>query len=284
MVLVQNKLRRKIYLFNRKPSENSVVTTHYNKFINRLHRKGLKSRYLTFFYNLLREHKKKVKNLCKWKYGSDDLTKVPVKVKIPTFPRVIRGVFSMISLKLELRYRKFRKKEILVPVPIAPWRGLRLGLTLLLKNSRSRVQHIKVHRKVEFLNKLLTEIWETYYRISLTAKDVIEFTDKVLNNTENFRSTQLFPVKLERRNVLPAELESTKTTTDKELTNKKILEDGKKYKVRKAFRVRKKLAIKRLKRWRYKTFHAKDNHFPRKSFNVKSEHVKKKYIKKKFKK
>jgi len=203
----------------------------------------------------MREHKKKVKNLCKWKYGSSNFTKLPLKIKLLTFPDIIRSVFGMISLKLELRFRKFRKKEILVPVPIAPWRGLRLGLTLLLKNAANRIQKIKIHRKHEFLNKLLMEVWETYYSISLTAKNVIEFTDKVLDNNENFRSTQFFPVKMERRDVLSQIIKNK--TIETKVTTKKILDNVKKLKARTAKIKYKSKILKRFKRLRYKLWQAK---------------------------
>ena len=76
------------------------------------------------------------------------------------------------------------------------------------------------------------EVWETYYSISLTAKNVIEFTDKVLDNNENFRSTQFFPVKMERRDVLSQIIKNK--TIETKVTTKKILDNVKKLKARTA--------------------------------------------------
>ncbi len=84
-------------------------------------------------------------------------------------------------------------------MPISPWRGLRLGLNLLIKNSKIRLQKVKVHRKNETLYRLLDEIWDTFHNKSLTSKSVVDFTTKVLASSENFRSTQFFPVNFTRR-------------------------------------------------------------------------------------
>merc|ERR1712188_174825 len=74
-----------------------------------------------------------------------------------------------------------------------------LGLDMLLKNSKLRIQKTRLPRKIEFLYRFLDEIWDTFHGKSLTCKDVLDFTTKVLDNSENYRSTQLFPVKFERR-------------------------------------------------------------------------------------
>ena len=120
-------------------------------------------------------------------------------LKLPTFPIILNSIFKIITIRLELKVRKFKKSEVVVPAPVSPRRGLRLGLDMLLKNSKLRIQKTRLPRKIEFLYRFLDEIWDTFHGKSLTCKDVLDFTTKVLDNSENYRSTQLFPVKFERR-------------------------------------------------------------------------------------
>lgn len=148
---------------------------------------------------MLRAHKKRVKFLCAWKYGSSSVNSVPSFLKLPKFSLFINNLFKLITLKLELKLRKFKRSEVLVPMPISPWRSLRLGLNLLIKNSKVRIQKVKVSRKNEALHRLLDEMWDTVNNKSLTSKSILDFTNKVLESSENFRSTQLFPVNLNRR-------------------------------------------------------------------------------------
>ena len=44
---------------------------------------------------------------------------------------------KIITFEIELTQKLFRRKVIFIPKPIAPWRGVRLGLLLLIKNSKS---------------------------------------------------------------------------------------------------------------------------------------------------
>ena len=111
----------------------------------------------------------------------------------------MNSIFKIITIRLELKVRKFKKSEVVVPAPVSPRRGLRLGLDMLLKNSKLRIQKTRLPRKIELLYRFLDEIWDTFHGKSLTCKDVLDFTTKVLDNSENYRSSQLFPVKFERR-------------------------------------------------------------------------------------
>jgi len=52
-------------------------------------------------------------------------------------------------------------------------------------------------------------MWDTQNQTSLTSKNVVEFTENVLEHAENFRSTRLFPVKKSRRMVYPSKLLET---------------------------------------------------------------------------
>ena len=47
-------------------------------------------------------------------------TKYPSKKELLTFSRFFESVFKKITLELELKSRKFRKKEILIPIPVSP--------------------------------------------------------------------------------------------------------------------------------------------------------------------
>jgi hypothetical protein len=209
----------KLYIFLRKKKETSVLKTHYNKFLNLLMRKGLKNKQLKFFFTLLRYHKKKLKLICFEKYQTYSFKKVPNKFILPNFSKLIRVVFRLITLKLELHSKKFRKKEILVPSPLSPWRGLRLGLNLLLKNSVNT--HIVVSlRKTRKCLQILNELWKTFVGKSVTSSTIKDFTSKVLDNSENFRLTQLFPVNKFRRNLIP-ELVKSKDQVSKDNDPKK---------------------------------------------------------------
>jgi len=191
--------KRKIFKFLRKKKETSVITPVYDKFLNLFMRKGLKNRSIKIFYDLLRAHKKRIRFLCVWKYNSSSLNIFNQFLKLPTFPIILNSIFKIITIRLELKVRKFKKSEVVVPAPVSPRRGLRLGLDMLLKNSKLRIQKTRLPRKIEFLYRFLDEIWDTFHGKSLTCKDVLDFTTKVLDNSENYRSTQLFPVKFERR-------------------------------------------------------------------------------------
>ena len=90
-----------------------------------------------------------------------------------------------------------------------------MGLNLLLKNSKIRVDKRKKDRKTKFLMNLLDELWDTQNNISLTCKNVVEFTNNVLENSENFRSTRLFPVRDSKRIVIPKLLEKKSLQVEK---------------------------------------------------------------------
>merc|ERR1712107_810703 len=152
-------------------------------------------------------------------------TKYPSKKELLTFSRFFESVFKKITLELELKSRKFRKKEILIPIPVSPWKGTRMGLRLLLKNSQTRIDKKKKHRKHKFLYNLLDELWDTQNQTSLTSKNVVEFTKNVLEHAENFISTRLFPVKKSRQIVYPSKLLN-------ELEEKKVEKKSKKSKKR----------------------------------------------------
>ena len=155
----------------------------------------------------MRAHKKRVKELCKIKYGDYSIHSVPKTKGIPTFPLLMGVVFRIITLKLELRMRKFRKKDILIPVPMAPWRGARLGLNMLFKNAAARVITTPRPRKIEFLYRLLDEFWDIFHGKGVTCKNVLEFTEKALESSENYALTPLFPVSKFKRSVVPGKIE-----------------------------------------------------------------------------
>jgi hypothetical protein len=162
--------------------------------------------------------KKRILTIYHWRLKKFK-TKFPPKKKVLNFSKFFKSVFDKITLELELKSRKFRKKEILIPIPVSPWKGTRMGLSLLLKNSQTRIDKKKKHRKHKFLYNLLDEMWDTQNQTSLTSKNVVEFTENVLEHAENFRSTRLFPVKKSRQIVYPSklidDLENQKVETKK---------------------------------------------------------------------
>lgn len=149
--------------------------------------------------------KKRILTIYHWRLRKFNI-KFPSKKEVLNFSKFFRSVFDKITLELELKSRKFRKKEILIPIPVSPWKGTRMGLSLLLKNSQTRIDKKKKHRKHKFLYNLLDEMWDTQNQTSLTSKNVVEFTENVLEHAENFRSTRLFPVKKSRQLVYPSKL------------------------------------------------------------------------------
>lgn len=193
----------KLFFFTRKKKEKSVITTHYNKFLNLLMRKGLKNRQISFFLSMLRNHKKKIKSICLTNFNTANFNEIVNGPLFPTFSKLVKVVFRLIALKVELRHRNFRRKEILVPSPVSPWRGMRLGLNLLLKNAATSNLHEKILRKNKKCNLILNEFWRTFRNISTTCSAIEEFTLKVLEHSENFRLTQLFPVTKFRRSIIP---------------------------------------------------------------------------------
>ena len=168
----------KLYLFTRKKKEKSVITSHYNKFLNLLMRKGLKNIQLNFFYSLLRNHKKRLKDLCFNKFNTYSFNKIVNRPRFPTFNKLLKVVFQLITLKLELKHKTFRRKELLVPLPVSPWRGLRLGLNLLLTNSSNILVPKTVSRKNKKNYQILSEFWNTFRSKSTTCLSINEFTLK----------------------------------------------------------------------------------------------------------
>ena len=145
---------------------------------------------------------------------NEEKDELPLKETFFEFRNFIIAVFTKITLELELTFRKFKKKEILVPIPVSSWKGFRLGLNILLKNTKTRLDKKKLVRKNKFLYNLFEELWETLEDKSVTCKNLIEFTANVLENEENYRSTQHFPVRREKRFVVPeVKIFSTEQTT-----------------------------------------------------------------------
>merc|ERR1711977_552142 len=210
-----NLKKDKIYVFSRAKKDCSVLNTHYNKFLNFMMRKGYRNRFISLFYKLLRLFKKRILTIYHWRLKKFNI-KLPSRKKVLSFSKFFKSVFNKITLELELKSRKFRKKEILIPIPVSPWKGTRMGLSLLLKNSQTRIDKKKRHRKHKFLYNLLDEMWDTQNQTSLTSKNVVEFTENVLEHAENFRSTRLFPVKKSRRMVYPSKLLETLEDTKKD--------------------------------------------------------------------
>jgi len=105
-----------------------------------------------------------------------------------SFIEVLKTVIARIILRIELRMTKFKKREFINPVIMAPWRGFRLGLAFLMKNVKNQVQYIKRDRKRDYLYKILTEFMEIYYGKGSTCKNVYEFHNKVMEYQSSFRN------------------------------------------------------------------------------------------------
>ena len=131
------------------------------------------------------------------KYKNPSLKRV--HIDFFTFSYMMAYVFESITFKMELHSRIHREKDLLVPMPLAPWRGFKIGLDLFFKNAEARTNTIQRPRKVLYLYKILDEFWGTFSGKSKTSKNVAEFSMKVLENFENFRLAKLFPVRSNKR-------------------------------------------------------------------------------------
>jgi len=206
------KYLKKIYGILKKKSEKTFIKPFIRKFCNLYIKKGFKNKSIKFFYSLFREHKRKLLSYFNWKYQnklkflknkkiiiqlkkSKSLKKLFKSLK---FINMLRWVSNLITFKFELKSGRFKakkmKKEKLIPQFITPWRGFRLGLNLLIKNSKVRPTFVK-NKKKTYLYKLLTEIWETYHQYSPTFQHVLEFIDTVFNYSENSRLVKYHSLK-----------------------------------------------------------------------------------------
>jgi len=190
--------KSKIFIFNKK-KDNFVLCSPYMKFLNYLMRKGLKNRFLNFFFNLLRVHKEMVGMFIRRQnYKDYELKKL---LRYLEFPFVFKTVARLVSVKVELRYSRLRRKQIAVPTIRAPWKALRLGLSLLLRTAKEKIISAPLNRKTGLLYNLWSEIWNTYHRRSLTASKSVKYVDEVIREIHNYRLSKLYPMRKDRRRV-----------------------------------------------------------------------------------
>lgn len=187
-----------IFVFNKK-KDFFVVCSPYMKFLNYSMKKGLKNRFLNFFFNLLRVHKKMVGIfLRRKKYKDYELKNI---FRYLEFPLVFKTVARLVSVNLELRYSRLRKTQIAVPTIRAPWRALRLGLSLLLKTAKDKIISAPLNRKTGLLYNLWSEIWKTYHRRSITASKSVKYVNEVISEIHNYKLSKLFPMRRDRRRI-----------------------------------------------------------------------------------
>lgn len=216
------KLKRQPFAFDfcRKKTDRSFVRTIYMKFLNFLMRKGYKNKYINLFYNLFRIHKKKFRQLLFWKHKTKKLSifktkKVLKKVKILTFQRLFSIVALKITCCLELKSKKLKRKQIVKPMTMSPWRGFRLGINLFLKNCKTNANTLTrfKSREKRQLYSILTELWDTYHNFSETSKNILDFINVVMENTANYRYPRFFNTRPERRFLFLKRIKKKKTNS-----------------------------------------------------------------------
>lgn len=119
---------------------------------------------------------------------------------------ILQGAFKNFSIKLELCLRKFKKREKIYPILVAPWKGFRVGLNMLLKNLKSKGQYIKRHRKVDYLHKILGEFIDVYTGSSITCKNINEFYDEVQEHQINLKRGPKVFVSEKRESIVPTKI------------------------------------------------------------------------------
>jgi len=181
--------------------------------------KRFKNRFLNFFHNLMRVHKEMVGIfLGIKKYKDDELEKL---FRYLEFPLVFKTVARLVSVNVELRYNRSRRTQIAVPTIRAPWKALRLGLSLLLATAREKIISPSFNRETGLLYNLWSEIWNTYQRRSITATKSVKYVDEVIREIHSYKLSKLFPMRRDRRRVF--RVESSRTIFKEKLSIDKYI-------------------------------------------------------------
>jgi len=197
-------MKKKLFNSFKKKNQNTFIKPFIKKFSNLFIKKGFKNKSIRFFYKLFREHKRKIISYFFWKYKNSInflnnkflIAEFKKRVffkpffKYNNFISILRRVSNIITFPCELKSGNFKtkktRKEKLIPQFVSPWRGFRLGLNLLIKNSKIKPVYIKQKTKV-YTYQLLTEIWETDHKYSLTYQNILDFLETLFNYSENIK-------------------------------------------------------------------------------------------------
>lgn len=160
-------VRRLFFFYLRKRKVKHSQHTNFLKFKNLFLQRGLIGRREILFFKILTTLKFLLKNK---------------KVKLITLLKV---VFKRLTFFCELKKKRKFNNELLIPYPVSKRRGFFLGIKLLISNSKNRVEN-----KL-FYEKIALELLDTFYKKSLTHKDLLKYNKMIRKNLDNVKLQKL---------------------------------------------------------------------------------------------
>ena len=169
----QNYLKKKrlvrtlFFFYVRKRKIKHSQHTNFLKFKNLFLKNGLVGRREILFFKILTSLKFLLKNK---------------KIKLITLLKI---VFKRLTFFCELKKKRKFNNELLIPYPVSKRRGFFLGIKLLINNSKNRVEN-----KL-FYEKIALELFDTFYKKSVTHKDLIKYNKTIRKNLDNVKLQKL---------------------------------------------------------------------------------------------
>ena len=164
----KKKMVRKLFFFYvRKRKIKHSQHTNFLKFKNLFLKNGLIGRREILFFKILTSLKTILKNK---------------KIKLINLLKV---VFKRLTFFCELKKKRKFNNELLIPYPVSKRRGFFLGIKLLISNSKNRVEN-----KL-FYEKIALELFDTFYKKSVTYKDLLKYNKMIRKNLDNVKRQKL---------------------------------------------------------------------------------------------
>ena len=166
--LKKKKIVRKLFFFYvRKRKVKHSQHTNFLKFKNLFLKNGLIGKREILFFNVLTS----LKTLLKTK-----------KIKLI---KLLKIVFKRLTFFCELKRKRKFNNELLIPYPVSKRRGFFLGIKLLISNAKNRVEN-----KL-FYEKIALELFDTFYKKSITHKDLLKYNKMIRKNLDNVKLQKL---------------------------------------------------------------------------------------------
>jgi len=137
----------KLFDFPRVRGDKFIARPVEIKFINILMKKSYKNKYLNFFHKLQQFYKQYLRFVCLKKCKNGNFLEMSKTKKFFCFSEFFYRLMDRMKLRLELRVFKIRRFQQSIPYIITPWRSFRLGLNLLVKNSKNRFYLFNFNKK-----------------------------------------------------------------------------------------------------------------------------------------
>lgn len=160
-------VRKLFFFYVRKRKIKHSQHTNFLKFKNLFLKNGLIGRREILFFKILTSLKFLLKNK---------------KIKLITLLKI---VFKRLTFFCELKKKRKFNNELLIPYPVSKRRGFFLGIKLLISNSKNRVEN-----KL-FYEKIALELFDTFYKKSVTHKDLIKYNKTIRKNLDNVKLQKL---------------------------------------------------------------------------------------------